>query len=209
MSLSHLARLAAPAGVTAAVLALAALVLFGVVVGPGTISQAATSPAFYAPTVAALGSTLALLVALIALFVRQSGELGVAGLMGFLVALVGTVLGAGGYWTYVFVLPYLAETAPAVADQSSGSVLVGFVASFFIMGVGWLLFAAATLRTGIYPRWTVILVMVGATVTIVPMPSRTLVLAVAVACAGLAERRTSTPIDAPHGRGAAAGMSWR
>jgi hypothetical protein len=82
------------------------------VVGSGTISQAPDSATFYAPTLAALGSIIALLVALVAVFVRQSGDLGALGVAGFLVALVGTVLGAGGYWTYVFILPYLAETLP-------------------------------------------------------------------------------------------------
>ena len=68
-------------------------------------------------------------------------------------ALVGTVLGAGGYWTYVFVLPELSKRAPSVADQSSGSVLAGFFVSFLIMGLGWLLFAVASMRTGVFPAW--------------------------------------------------------
>ena len=189
MALARITRLAAPAGSIAAALALAALVLFGVVVGSGTISQAAGSAAFYAPTLAALGSLIALIIALVSLFVRQSGELGTLGVVGFLAALVGTVLGAGGYWTYVFVVPYVASQAPTLADQSSGSLLVGFVVSFLLMGVGWLLFAVATLRTRVYPRWAVLLLMAGSVVTIVPMPSRTLVLSVAVATLGYTTRR--------------------
>jgi hypothetical protein len=184
MALNRLARMAAPAGLTAAVLSVAALVLFITVVGSGTISEAAVSPAFYAPTLASLGSIIALLVALVALFVRESGELGMGGLTAFLAALVGTVLGAGGYWSYVFVVPYLAENAPGLADQSSGAVLVGFVVSYLLMGLGWLAFAVATLRTRIFPRWAVVFLMVGSVVTIVPMPSRTLLLSVAVGCLG-------------------------
>jgi len=198
MALARITRLAAPAGFIAAALALAALVLFGVVVGSGTISQAAGSPAFYAPTLAALGSIVALVIALVSLFVRQSGEFGTLGVVGFLAALVGTVLGAGGYWTYVFVVPYVAGPAPTLADQSSGSLLVGFVVSFLLMGLGWMLFAVATLRTRVYPRWAVVLLMAGSVVTIVPLPSRTLVLAVAVAALGYSARRHSaltTPVQ--------------
>ena len=195
MALARISRLAAPAGFAAALLALAALVLFGVVVGSGTISQAAESPSFYAPTLAALGSIAALLIALIAIFVRQSSEMGSLGVAGFLAALVGTLLGGGGTWTYVFVVPYISETAPGLADQSSGSLLVGFVVSFLLMGLGWLLFAVATLRTRVFPRWTVVLLMVGSVATIVPMPSRTLVLSLAVACLGFASRGRSAPPD--------------
>lgn len=193
MALHRLARMAAPAGFTAAALAVAALFLFIAVVGSGDMSDAAASPAFYAPTLASLGSIIALLVALIALFVRESGELGTGGLMAFLAALVGTVLGAGGSWSYVFVLPYLAENAPALADESSGAVLVGFIVSFLLMGLGWLSFAVATLRTRIFPRWAVVLLMVGSVVTILPMPSRTLLLSVAVGCLGhFATRQVAT-----------------
>ena len=110
-------------------------------------------------------------------------------------ALVGTVLGAGGYWTYVFVLPELSERAPSVADQSSGSVLAGFFVTFLIMGLGWLLFAVASMRTGVFPAWAVGLLMVGALVTIVPLPSRTLLLSLAVACLGYLARQ---PVPSQH-----------
>lgn len=178
----RLAGLAAPASYLAAALAAVALPLFLVVVGGGTISEAATGPAFYAPALAMLGSTLALLVALVALFVARADELGSLGLAGFLGAFVGTSLGAGGAWSYVFVVPYLSANAPGLADESSGSVLVGFVLSYLLMGLGWLLFAVAHLRARLQPRWPVWIVVLGAVVTVLPMPSRTLVLTVGVAC---------------------------
>lgn len=192
-ALDRLTRLAVPAGYTAAALALAALVLFTAVVGGGTISEAATSATFYAPTLAALGSTIALLIALIALFARHAGAMNAFGVVAFFTALVGTVLGAGGYWSYVFTLPYLADQAPALADGSSGSVVVGFVVSFLIMGLGWLAFAAALLRDHAVARWAVILLMIGSVVTMVPMPSRTLVLAIAAACVAHSVSRKTAP----------------
>jgi hypothetical protein len=185
MTLARLVRWSSPACVAAGVLAVATLVLFAVVVGSGTISEAATSPAFYAPTVAALVSTVLLLVGLVGLFVRQAGELGTLGLAGFVIAVVGTALAAGGQWTYVFVLPYLAENAPALADTSSGSVVAGFMLSYLVMAAGWLLFGIATLRTRVFPRWASVLLIVGAAVTVLPMPSRTLLLGIAVACLGV------------------------
>ena len=184
MTLARYVRWSGPICIAAGLLAVATLVLFAITVGSGTISEAATSPSFYAPTVAALSSTVLLVIGLVGLFIRQAGELRTLGLVGFIVGLVGTALAAGGQWTYVFVLPYLAEKAPGVADSSSGSVLAGFVLSYLVMGVGWLLFGIATLRTRVFPRWTVILLIVGAIVTVLPLPSRTLLLGIAVACLG-------------------------
>ena len=188
-SANRIARLAAPAGYLAAALALIALPLFLVVVGSGTISEAAESPAFYAPTLAALGSTIALLVALVALYLPHAETLGVPGLVGFLAALLGTALAVGAAWTYVFVVPYLADGAPGLADSSTGSVLVGFVLSYLAMGLGWLLLAVVRLRRGVYRRWAVVFLVVGSIVTIVPIPSRTLLLCVAVACTAHFARR--------------------
>ena len=191
MALDRLSKLLAPAGFATALLALSAFALFQVVVGSATISEAARSVSFFLPTTCALGAIIALLLALIALFVRQSGEFGVLGVVGFVTAVVGTVLGAGGYWTYVFVLPELAQRPPGMADQSTGSVLAGFFLSFLVMGAGWLVFAVATLRSRVFPRWTAILLMVGSAATVVPMPSRTLLLSLAVACLGYCSLRQS------------------
>jgi hypothetical protein len=154
VTLARLVRWSGPACLAAGVLAVATVVLFAVVVGSGTISQAATSPAFHAPTVAALGSPVLLLVGLVGLFIRQAGELGTLGLVGFLTGLVGTALAAG-----------------------------------------WLLFAVASLRTRVFPRWAVVLLIVGAVVVLLPTPSRTLLLGVAVACLGVRLVRPARAAD--------------
>ena len=68
--------------------------------------------------------------------------------------------------------------------------------SYLVMGVGWLLFGVATLRTRVFPRWAVILLIVGAIVTVLPLPSRTLLLGIAVACLGYGLARPArSPAD--------------
>ena len=119
-----------------------------------------------------------------ALFVRQAEAFGALGLTGFVLALLGTTLAAGASWSQVFVVPLLAGVAPAVADQGAGSVLAGFVLSFLLFGVGWILFGVATLRTQMFPRWAVILLIVGAVISILPLPSRALVVQIAVGYLG-------------------------
>ena len=82
----------------------------------------------------------------------------------------------------VFVVPRLAEATPEVADRGMGSVLAGFLLSFPIFGVGWVVLGVATLRTREFPRWAITLLIVGAVLAILPFPSRALVLEVAAAC---------------------------
>ena len=87
-------------------------------------------------------------------------------------------------WTQVFVVPRLAEATPEVADRGMGSVLAGFLLSFLIFGVGWVVLGVPTLRARVFPRWTVILLIVGAVLALLPFPSKALLLKIAVACFG-------------------------
>jgi hypothetical protein len=184
MTSSGFIRLGGVAAITSAVLALLSFVLYLVVVGGGRLSEAATSAAFFLPSGAQLLAMALLLIGLVALFVRQAEAFGALGLTGFVLALLGTTLAAGASWSQVFVVPRLAEVAPAVADQGTGSVLAGFLLSFLLFGVGWLVFGAATLRTRLFPRWAVILLIVGAVISIVPLPSRALIIEIAAGYLG-------------------------
>src|ERR671917_2545940 len=184
MTSSGFIRLGGVATITSAVLALLSFVLYLVVVGGDRISEAATSAAFFLPSGAQLLAMALLLIGLVALFVRQAEAFGVLGLTGFVLALLGTTLAAGAAWSQVFVVPRLAEVAPAVADQGTGSVLAGFLLSFLLFGVGWFVFGVATLRTRLFPRWAVTLLMVGALISIVPLPSRALIVEIAAGYLG-------------------------
>jgi len=192
-----------------AICAVLSFVLYTTIVGNDRISEAAISPVFFLPSGAQLLAMVLLLIGLVALFARQAETFGALGLTGFLLALVGTTMAAGALWSQVFVVPRLAEVAPEVADRGSGSVLAGFLLSFLIFGVGWLLFGVATLRTRTFPRWAVVLLVVGAVISILPLPSRALILEIAVALMGftlLTERgaRTNSPTRGPDEAGAPA-----
>jgi hypothetical protein len=184
MAFWGLVRWGGVAAVSSAVLALLSFVLYLVVVGGDRISEAATSAAFFLPSGAQLLAMALLLIGLVALFVRQAEAFGALGLAGFVFALLGTTLAAGAAWSQVFVVPRLAEVAPAVADQGAGSVLAGFLLSFLVFGVGWLVFGVATLRTRVFPRWAVIVLMVGAVLSIIPLPSRALIVEIAAGYLG-------------------------
>jgi hypothetical protein len=198
MSYSGFVRVGGVLAIASALLAVLSFVLYLVVVGGGRISEAATSAVFFLPSGAQLIAMALLLAGLVALYVRQAGMFGALGLTGFLLALLGTTLAAGALWSQVFVVPRLAEVAPKVADRGTGSVLAGYLLSFSIFGVGWLLFGVATLRTRIFPRAAVILLLVGAVISILPLPSRALILEIAVAWLGLELLRRGRRVSSRH-----------
>jgi hypothetical protein len=184
VSYSGLIKVGGVSAIASALLAVLSFILYLIVVGGGRISEAATSAVFFLPSGAQLLAMALLLVGLVALYVRQAEMFGALGLIGFLLALLGTTLAAGALWSQVFVVPRLAEVAPNVADRGTGSVLAGYLLSFLLFGVGWLLFGATTLRTRIFPRGAVILLIVGAVISILPLPSRALILEIAAAWLG-------------------------
>ncbi len=184
MASSAFIRLGGVAAIASAALALLSFVLYLLIVGGDRISEAATSAAFFLPSGAQLLALALLLIGLVALFARQAEAFGTLGHTGFVFALLGTTLAAGAAWSQVFVVPRLSEVAPTVADQGAGSVLAGFLLSFLLFGVGWILFGVATLRTRLFPRWAVILLIVGAFISIVPLPSRALIVEIAAGYLG-------------------------
>lgn len=135
-------------------------------------------------SILALAGVFALMVGIIALYAGQSPALGGLGLAGAIVALLGAALTLGGIWSQVFVVPGLQQVAPEVlATGGLTTVLVRFVVSYSVLGLGGLLFGIASLRAAVLPQWTSIVMIVGAVVCFAPLPARYLVLAVAISLA--------------------------
>jgi hypothetical protein len=185
MARKTVVRVGAVACVGAALLAVTALVGFIAVVGSDPIADAARGAAFYIPASAAFGSAILLGIGLVGLYLHQEERFGALGAVGFVLALLGSIAAAGGQWTYVFVVPHFAPVVPEMINESTGSVLAGFVLSYAILALGWVLFGLATLRASVFPRWASLLVIAGAAIALLPLPSRTLLLAIAVAILGV------------------------
>ncbi len=158
-------------------------------------SQAALTGTYTLGALLFLLSNVLLLVGLVGLYARQSEAAGLLGMVGFLVALVGTGLAIGVSWEEVFVPPALAQliqSDPAVADPAlldagpPAWVNFGFVLSFALFALGWLLFGVATLRARVYPRAAAIVLIVGAVLAFFPLPFSTVVFAAAVSWMGFA-----------------------
>ncbi len=150
----------------------------------------------------ALLAMFALLMALTGLYAVQATSAGRLGLIGYLVAALGTLLLAGDWWYEAFVAPLIAASAPELLRTApSGSILIGAAATFGSFALGWLLFGIASYRAGVFPRGATVLMAVGGVVGILALsPPFQIPLALAVGWMGWwlvnpAMRDVTRPID--------------
>ena len=185
----ELASLLRPLGIAAGpatVLAFALLVIGLVTAGEADLD---TSPL-------AVASSALLLVALLgigatALAVLARGRASGRGMPGAAVAVVGTVLVAGGGWAALFVLPGLAAEAPEVLENGLTSVVVGYIASYVVFTLGWVWTGVALVRSRLVPTWLGALVAVGGALAFVPAPEAFRLLVIGGAVSLVARRLTA------------------
>jgi hypothetical protein len=176
--LRPLALIAAPAVVAGLALAVVA----GITAG----ADAESSPLAVASTALVLAGLLGVGALAAALLGRGAGTAGPV------IALLGTVFVVGGEWASLFVLPGLSSAAPHLLESGGlPGVPIGFVASYAVFAVGWVVTAVGLLRDGALPRWTAVLLLVGAVAAMVPTLEavRLLLISVAVSLAGARLRR--------------------
>jgi hypothetical protein len=108
---------------------------------------------------------------LIGIYGPQSRAAGNFGLWTFVFAFLGTALAAGNVWAEVFVYPTLAQIAPEMLSgagfgtEAAMYISVGINLSYPLFFLGLILFAAATFRARVYPRWIALLLIVSVPVT--------------------------------------------
>jgi hypothetical protein len=174
MSSTNLIRLGGLAALLGAVLLMIRAVLWILNIGRETdevpLSEAATMWSFtLANGLELLGFAL-LLVGLIGLYASQSKAAGTTGLVGILMLSIGVALLLGRNCYEVFVLPGVAVAAPerVDADITTGMSFWFKLPSLFTVP-GWLLFAVATLRAGVYPRAATTVLLIGQMVALLPL----------------------------------------
>lgn len=197
-----LVRLTPPAAAGAAALISVAFAL-GLTLDARHLGQEATGTTFLVANALNLAGVVLLIVALVGLHARQAAIAGALGSAGFLAALLGCILAAGGYWTFLFAYPSVAVEAPALLDgRPAGMLLAGFGISTLGFGAGWLLFAIAALRAGTLSRAACWLWVAGGAASVVvvlfPVPRVCLLLtALGVGWAGLAPARAGRRVVVP------------
>ena len=118
-------------------------------------------------TVAAFGL---LVLALVAIYEREALSAGWFGLIGFAAALLGTISMTGDWWYEAFAVPRIAEAAPEVIPTFvGGRLIMGGIGSFLLLGIGWVLFGAASLRARVFPTAISAAILVGGLLSGVPI----------------------------------------
>ena len=107
---------------------------------------------------------------LIGIYGPQARAAGTFGLWAFVVVFLCAALAAGNVWAEVFVYPTLAQIAPAMLagagfETEAAYMSAGLSISYPLFFLGLILFAAATFRARVYPRWIALLLIVSVPVT--------------------------------------------
>jgi len=119
-----------------------------------------------------VGALFALL-GLLGIFARQREQLGSFGLVGFVLSFMGNAMFLGTGMITAFIWPMLAVHAPATVEPGGAifgwphSVLA-FALTAVTLSIGYVLFGVAMVRAGVFPRWSIVMLVVGAILGMLP-----------------------------------------
>jgi hypothetical protein len=193
MELASLLRplgvVAGPAAVIAFGLFIAGMVVHGEDALDGTLLATASSAAML---VTLLGIGAAALASLARL--RDAGR----SVASAAVAVLGSVLVAGGSWAALFVISALATEVPEALEADLVNTTIGFIASYAVFAVGWVWTGIALLRARLVPTWLGVATAVAGVIAFVPSPEPFRILFIGVVSAVLAHRLAAVvPEPAP------------
>lgn len=152
MSDSPLSSLAGPFALIAGGLFAAAHVgLFAVADRTDLLAMLA-SPTFRFFNIAYALAFWGLMIALVALYVRQAREAGRFGVIGLGAAIVGTMALGSNMWFEAFASPWAVAVAPELLTAEKAPIWqVGYLSSYLLFAVGWTLFGVACVRARVLP----------------------------------------------------------
>ena len=106
-------------------------------------------------------SVMLMQLGLIGLYARQVEKTAWLGLVGFILAFIGTGFAGAIQFMVATIIPLVAAKATAIFDQARTppSFAVPLLALGF--GLGYVLFGIATMRAGVLPRWSGLLLSIG------------------------------------------------
>jgi hypothetical protein len=172
MTRSPLARFAGPIAISAAALVIVTRIV-SILSTPADLQELRVHVVQTTHAVNSVASILAfalLIVALFALYEHQARPAGILGAVGVGAAAIGTVFMAGDWWYEAFAVPWMADIAPAAFETgAAGSLLIGGLASFALFAAGWVLFAVASLRAGVFPKAISATILIGGLVSGLPI----------------------------------------
>jgi hypothetical protein len=119
-----------------------------------------------------VGALFALL-GLLGIFARQREQLGPLGIAGFIFSFIGNAMFLGTGMITAFIWPMLALDAPATVEPGGPIFgwphsLLAFALTAVTLIIGYVLFGIAMLRVGIFPRWSILMLVTGAILGMLP-----------------------------------------
>lgn len=112
-------------------------------------------------------SIILLHLGLVGLYAQQVEEAGRLGLIGFVLAFAGTALVGSIVLVAATLTPLIGTEAPGIFQQAT--TMPDFLAAVFVLGfgLGYVLFGVATMRAGVFPRWSGLLLIIGVTLFVI------------------------------------------
>lgn len=166
MTKGELIRWAGMAAVISGILSVITDVIFFASLGDQPTRVAAASGTWLVTLLLTLVAGYLIFLALVGLFAVQHRESGGFGLIGFILASIGTALNLGYLWAGTFLVPALSQAAPEFLDAAdtnpSGLVAAGFISTFVLYALGWAVFGIASLRARVLPALPTWLLIAGA-----------------------------------------------
>ncbi len=197
---SPLTRLAGPTALLAGVLIIVAQLTM-LPFDPNDHVATSTDPVFQIAGGIYMAGFLALMVALVGAYGYGLHRAGKLGTVGFIGALVGTMLLGGDLWFETFAIPWIADQAPAALDTDPTMVLaIGAIASYLSFAIGWALFGIASFRARVFPAAICIAIVIGGLIGFRALLSPTgIPIALAIGSLGIWMIRSKAPAKASAG----------
>ena len=160
---SALSRYAGPIVlIVGAYLAVAHLALQFVFVSFSDPAVMLADPVFRSLNLAYAAAFSGLAIAACAAYDKQARAAGTFGLVALCAAIVGTVNLGANMWFEGFAAPWLADVVPQVLTAEKTMFWkVGYLSSYTLFSIGWVLFGLASLRARVFPRLISLAIVAG------------------------------------------------
>jgi hypothetical protein len=163
MSESALSRYAGPIVlIVGAYLTVTHLALEFVFVSFSDLAVMVADPLFRVLNLAYAAAFSGLAIAACAAYDKQAREAGTFGLVALCAAIIGTVNLGANMWFEGFAVPWLAGVVPQILTAEKTLFWqVGYLSSYILFSIGWVLFGIASLRARVFPRFISLAIVVG------------------------------------------------
>ena len=163
MSESALSRYAGPIVlIVGAYLTVTHLALEFVFVSFSDLAVMLADPTFRVVNLAYAAAFSGLAIAACAAYDKQAREAGTFGLVALCAAIIGTVNLGANMWFEGFAVPWLAGEVPQILTAEKTLFWqVGYLSSYILFSIGWVLFGIASLRARVFPRFISLAIVVG------------------------------------------------